>query len=229
MNHPAPQRFDPTHYASVLDAQVTALLQRVNDHSTARCQQLQDETQQQVRDILRDARKQARQNMHQTAARERVRMEQSRRQTQAAVALSQREHTARHMQQVLDAMWRSLPEVMQARWTDPKQRCAWIQAAVSEADRVLGGRDWNIEHGADVTPDECAQWLQHRVRHPGQPGPSNVVWRLDAGISAGIRIRAANACLDATIAGLLSNRADVEAAFLAEHASLAGTQRADGR
>jgi hypothetical protein len=39
---------------------------------------------------------------------------------------------------------------------------------------------------------------------------------LDASIGAGIRVRAGAACLDATIAGLLAERGDIEAAFLAQ-------------
>ena len=211
---------EPARHSIVLDAQVAALLQRVRDHGASKCGELQDQTQAQVRDILRDGRKQARKNVDQAVAGERSRIEQCQRRTQAALAAAERTRTAHRMQQLLETMWQKLPGALQSRWTDPQQRRSWWQAALRQALPLLSGRDWSIEHGADFIPGECETWLRQFVAGRSLTGPHSVAWRIDAEIPAGIRIRAGNACLDATIAGLLNDRAEIEALFLAEHGTL---------
>jgi hypothetical protein len=212
--------------ASVIDAQVEALSQRVAGDRDRRCTQLRADASAQAQDILRAARKEARANVVDAVTRERKQRDQVLQLAQASVLLEDRQSEQREMLNLLKEMWASVTSALESRWADPTHRKSWVQAAVRQGRALLSARAWRIEHGAGWPQQELDE-LKSLVVGGGQGdsagggGAAREVELLcDNGLGAGIRIRTEGAYLDATAAGLLTSRVRIESEFLAQFLAL---------
>jgi len=203
---------------SMLGAQLEAMLQRVGEYREQHMAGIRTRTAARVEQIVRDARKEARQRVHEAVGRERVRLAQGLRQAQARAELDARERAQHQTLALLQQMWQRIGAALEARWRAPPQRAAWIAAAVAQSAALLGGRPWRVECATGVCAEDRAQAEGSARAH----GVSAIEWQLDPQLPAGLRVRTTGACLDATGAGLLALRVDVEALFLAEYAAVAG-------
>ncbi|MGA2862461.1 MAG: hypothetical protein ACLQFF_02830 [Steroidobacteraceae bacterium] len=203
--------------ASVLDAQVEALLQRVAADRDRRCAQLRASTERQARELLRSARKEALANVREAITRERKQTEQALRQAQASAALEVRQREQQATRVLLEAMWAAIIGVFEARWADAARRISWLQAAVRQAQALLSERTWRIEHGAGWSEDERGALARLAAGGDDRGPPREVELACDPAMRAGIRIRTPGVCLDATVAGLLASRAQIESEFLAQY------------
>ena len=205
--------------ASTLDAQVEALLLRISTDRDRRCDRLRTAAEMQARELLRSARREAGSNVREVIARERKHVEQALQQAQAGVALVARQRAQQASAVLLQAMWAAIIGAFDARWADAASRKSWLRAAVRQAQGLLTERSWRVEHGAGWSEDERGELA--RLAAGADPGAAREVeLACDATIRAGIRIRTAGACLDATIAGLLVSRAYIESEFLAQYLAL---------
>jgi vacuolar-type H+-ATPase subunit E/Vma4 len=220
VNDSAANAFNPAGETSVLDTQVAELLRRVQSDYDDRCRQLREKAETEAHEILRGARKEARDSVRQAIAGERARIEHSLRQARAGAAMQERLSADQSAQRLLAEMWQALPSLLQARWGDRDQRRTWIQSAAQQACAVLSGRPWRVEHGGDISDTECREIIKAACERSTHAGPSSIECVLDSQLPAGIRIVTQSARLDATIPGLLANRSDIEAAFLAEYSAL---------
>jgi hypothetical protein len=202
---------------SVLDAQVAALLQRVDSDRDRRCTELRSSAAAQARALLRSARKEARANVREAVARERKHAEQALRQAEAGVALESRRRAQQATHDLLVAMWAALCGALESRWADAAGREAWLQAAVCQAHALLLERAWRIEHGAGWSEDERSALAKLAAAGDKRGRPRDVELACDPTVRAGIRVRTAGACLDATVTGLLASRGQIEAEFLAQY------------
>jgi len=206
---------------SLLEVQVDALLERVNQHRERRASEIRARTAKESSDIVRGARAEARKNLHEAVGRERARIAQGLRQAEARAELESRWRAQRETHTLLRHMWEGIAAALEARWDAKAERRAWISAAIEEATVLLGGREWCIDYGGDVSPEE----RERGERFARSRGARDVQWRPEPQLRAGLRIRAPGACLDATIEGLLVQRADVEAAFLSEYQTVGAPDR----
>jgi len=203
--------------ASVLDAQVGALLQRVLADRDRRCAQLRASTDGQVRDLLRAARKEARANVREAVVRERKHAEQALRQAQASAALEVRQQEQRAARALLQDMWAAISGVFEARWANAACRNSWLEAAVRLAHALLSDHRWRIEHGAGWSEAERGMLAALAACDGVSGAPRAVEFLCDPAIRAGIRIRTPGVCLDATAAGLVASRTQIESEFLAQY------------
>ncbi len=203
--------------ASVLDAQIGALLQRVLTDRDRRCAQLRASTDGQVRNLLRAARKEARANVREGIVRERKHAEQALRQAQASAALELRQQEQRATCALLQDMWAAISGAFEARWADAACRKSWLAAAVRQAHALLSEHRWRIEHGIGLSDVERGALAALAAGDSVSGAPRTVELVCDPAIRAGIRIRTDGACLDATVAGLLASRAQIESEFLAQY------------
>ncbi len=201
--------------ASVLDAQVSALMQRVLADRDRRRAQMRASTDGEVREMLRAARQEARANVREAALRERKHAEQALRQAQAAAALELRRQEQRTACALLQDMWVAVGDVLEARWADAACRKSWLEEAVRQARDLLSDRRWRIEHGAGWSQAERGALAALACADAVGGAPRTVELVCDPAVRAGIRIRTPGACLDATAAGLLASRAEIESEFLA--------------
>lgn len=204
--------------ASALEAQVEAMLQRVERDRDQRCGQLRAAAESQARELLRSGRTEARANMHKAVAQERARVTQGLRQAEARAELEARWRAQRETQRILQQMWQEIPGVLEARWRIPEHRQSWIEAAVRQAGLLLNARAWRIEHGGGWPDAERRQLEQLAAAQ----GVHAIEWSSEADTLAGIRIRCEGVCLDATIRGLTVRRGDIESVFLAEYFAVEG-------
>ena len=205
MSSPAP--------LSVLDAQVEAMLERVTRHRERRVAEIRTRTDTQQLEIVRSARTEARDSLHRAVARERARMAQGLRQAEARAELESRRRAQLETRTLLAHMWENVAAVLERRWRSDTLRSEWIAAAIAEAGQLLAGQSWRIEYAAGVSAEE---------RRGGESralggGARAIEWQLDEKLRAGLRVRSPGACLDATVAGLLARREEIEAAFLSEY------------
>lgn len=206
--------------ASVLDAQVESLLQRVTTDRDRRCAQLRESAERQARELLRAARKEALANVREAIARERKHAEQALRQAQASAALEIRQRAQQATHVLLEAMWAAIIGVLEARWADTARRKIWLQAAVRQAQSLLRERSWRIEHGAGWSDDERSALVKLVAAGDDDGPPREVELACDPAMRAGIRISTPGVCLDATVAGLLASRTHIESEFLAQYLAL---------
>ncbi|HUN27292.1 MAG TPA: hypothetical protein VMU67_13385 [Steroidobacteraceae bacterium] len=201
---------------SVLELQTEQLLERVTRSSTARREALRATAAEQARVIVRAARAEARARVRAAIAEERDRLERGRRQLAARVRLEAQRHARERTRALLARMWQELDAVLAARWQNAVQRAQWSEAALAAASALLPERAWRIEIASSLADAERSA-LERLARARGCPA---VEWVCDPTIPAGLRVRSDGVCLDATIAGLLAARGEIEGAFLAEYEAM---------
>ncbi len=196
---------------SLLEAQTVALLRRLGREQESRTRRIRDETAAQAADIVRKARAEARTRVHQAVVDTRREDELALARRRAALDTQARRSRQATIRELLDRAWQALPAALQSRWLDATARERWCDAACVAARRSLRHLD---RLQVEVDP----QWLAHvgpLVR--GQlEATSNVEVSAIEDLGAGLRIRAGDACLDATLAGLLAARERVTSELLAE-------------
>jgi hypothetical protein len=204
--------------ASALDAQVEAMLQRVNRTHQQRCDEMRAAADSQAQEILRSSRAEARANVRKAVAQERLRITQGLRQAEASAELEARRRAQSETRRLLECMWTEIADALEARWRDPEHRRAWVEAALRQADLLLNAStSWRIEHGPGWSPEERSALEQSAAKH----NACTAEWTYEPELRAGVRIRSDGVCLDATVQGLLAHRADIESAFLAEYLAVA--------
>ena len=178
-------------------------------------QQLKDETaaivaaaQQEARGTLAQARKTARGRLHEAIADLRrqgeTRLARAHAQLDAELRSAAQRQSA---QAVADAM-PMLREALQARWQDAQARKAWTAAIAQQAARRLRRGDWQVFHPTDWNAEERKSFAN------AVGGTDGMTFNSGMNVSAGLRIIADQATLDATPDGLLADT--VAAQFLDE-------------
>ena len=218
-----------------LQQRTASLLALVEEFRARRCAELLDPAREQARALLRSARAEGRQRVHTTIGEARQRLAAEVGAAQARLATERRLAQQRHAVQVLQQAWSALREALLARWRDPTTRARWLDAHLARALRALphegrsiapvahaaprvgsphrdGGASaqWQIEYPADWPDDERAAFAARIAA----AGVDNASWQARADIDGGVRIRAGSNVVDATIDGLLADRAALEGRLL---------------
>lgn len=207
---------------SLLEAQTAALLRRLEREQESRIQRIRDEAATEAADIVRKARTEARTRLHQAVIDARREDEQALTRRRAALDTQARRRRQATVRELLEQAWEALPATLLARWLDAAAREHWCEAACACARRSL-------RHLDRVQVEVDPQWLAHvgpLLRGP-LAGLTNVETTACAGLGAGLRIRAGDACVDATLAGLLAPRERITSELLAEFDRLVASQPAE--
>ena len=197
---------------SILDAQLRSLTELVDAYRDERCEAILDQARAQRDRYLQQAYREARDRMHDAIQEERTR---ARREIRAAEAHLQTRRRQRRHQAALDLLhrgWDQLREALAERWRDRDARAEWVEALIDQACDQLPTSRWRIEHPPAWDPAE-AEGLEARARKRCGEPPE---FQPDEAIRGGLRIRAADAVLDGTIEGLLTDRRSIEGELLAE-------------
>lgn len=192
--------------ASIIDAQVQALLQMVEEHRERRCRQILEQARTEAAAAVKQAYGEARARMHQAIEEERARGEGKIASTRAQLQTQRRQREQRLDMALLAQAWEALRARLLARWQDEQARRVWVRALVHQARAVLPAQKWRIEHPVGWRSQEALALLSEE----------SAMFLEAPDIAAGLRIRAGDACLDGTPAGLLASRAEIEAQLLAE-------------
>ena len=125
-------------------------------------------------------------------------------------ALAQRDAARRQRHQRLarasaEEGWALLASALYRRWQTPESRQRWIAAVLEVAGTRLPPGGWCIRHPPGLAAAETAAMQQALAAQ----GVADARCEAAADIAAGIEIRVGDACLDATVDGLLADRAAV--------------------
>lgn len=197
--------------ANVVDAQVEALLQLVEDYREHRCREILERARAEAATAVRDAHREGRARMHKAVEEERVRSHEKIVSTHAQLQTHKRRGQQQADTALLQQAWDALQKRLLARWQDAGSRRTWVRALLRQARAVLPAKKWQVEHPVG--------WRTQEALGPGSElsaqGELPTFVELPE-ICAGLRIRAGDACLDGTPAGLLASRAEIEAQLLSQ-------------
>jgi hypothetical protein len=193
-----------------LEQRTAALLALVEEYRARRCAELLDPARSQARTLLRNARAEGRQRVHTTITEARQRLAGEVGAAQARLATERRLAEQRQAVLLLQQAWSALREALRGRWRDAGARRRWLDAHLARALRVLPPDRWRIEYAAGWAPAE----RESLAEHIAAAGVAEVSWQAREDIDGGVRIRAGNNVVDATIDGLLADRAAIEGRLL---------------
>jgi hypothetical protein len=193
-----------------LAARTAALLAQIEAQRVQRCTALIAPAQAQAQVLRAAALREARQRVCTALRAERERVDAARAAAEAHLATEQRLHRQRAASALLTRAWTALREELVARWRDPAARADWI-ALHARALPFAAGDTWIIEAPADWPADE-ADALSAMLR---KQGASAVRVERRADIVAGLRLSAGHNRVDATVDGLLADRAAIDGQLLA--------------
>lgn len=168
------------------------------------------EADERARAVLKEAHERARRAVRTAFLEARVRAEGRMVMLQARVATARRLHEQQRAAEILAAEWSSLPAALAQRWRDPASRRRWAEHAARDALARLPREGWRIAHPVDWPEAERAALGAALAADLGAP-PAFVV---DAAVKAGLRIGAGHNVVDATLDGLLADRAAIGARLL---------------
>jgi hypothetical protein len=196
-----------------LQQRTDALLALVEQYRAARCAQLLAPAQAQADAILRGARGDARRRVHTTVTEERRRLARDVTAAQARLATERRVLAQRRAKLLLGAGWSALRAALQARWSDPAARRTWIASHLNRALSALphgGDVCWRVLVPAGLPRDERAALLAGL----SASGVTRATCDEDPSVDAGLRVVAGANVLDASLDGLLADRATLEGRLL---------------
>ena len=195
---------------SNVESQMQALLTLLEDDRRRQCEALIADAQARAGTVLRQAQVDARSRMRAAFAAERQRLDEQLKAAGARLRTEQRLSEQQRRAQLLSLAWQMLPEALRERWQDPGQRRTWVAQAIDSALRLLPHESWTLSVAPGWPAPEREQVLQSVAGRLGtMPTCSEA-----AELQAGLLILAGGNRLDATLAGLLADRAAIEARLL---------------
>jgi hypothetical protein len=193
-----------------LEQRTAALLALVEQYRQARCAELLAPAREQSRCLLRHARSEGRRRVRTAIGEARQRLAAEIGATQARLATEQRLSEQRRAVQVLRQAWSALRDELLARWQETAARGRWIDAHLARALATLPRERWRIEFASGWPEAERGAFSARLAA----AGIADASWQAREDIDAGVRIRAGNNVVDATIDGLLADRASLEGRLL---------------
>lgn len=188
-----------------------ALLRFVEEERDKVCRDLLADARARARGLIRDAYRRHRAALHQRVVAERTRAEGLLRAANAERATALRRRGELADGELILSAWPRLQAHLAERWTAADTRARWIDSALSQALARLPRSGWTIRHAAGWPEAERAA-AKARLAEVGIEAPA---LRADSGMAAGLVVSAGGAALDMSLAGLLRDRARVEARLLA--------------
>ena len=200
-----------------IESRVAALLEVVQAQRETNCRAQVEPARERARALLRQARRAARIRVHAVIAEERAACTTRIARAEAQLATRRRMVYQELARALLQEGHEQLAAALTRRWRDEASRRRWMQGALDRALAALPRGSWTVAGPATWTAEERRGAMQ-------QLAANGVAAQCvdDASIDGGLRIASGNVVLDATLAGLLEDRAAVEGRLLsliAERAS----------
>lgn len=214
-----------------LATRTQALLDLVEAERARQCAQVRAQAEAAAQAQRASSRAEARARVRAAFAEERARATARLAAAHADLRTRQRAQAQRRLEALLALAWQRLPAALSARWVDPVARSAWVQAALERAARVMprptANEPWQVAHAPPpLTPDAATAAAAAAAALGPRPGSGGVLpaFAPDPRIAAGLRISAGGNVLDATLAGLLADRAEIGGRLVGLLASAQGPE-----
>lgn len=199
-------------HRTIIQAQTDALLKLIEDAREEQTGTLRAETESAAQGILRLARRTARENVSRAVREERARAAETLRRLEAAAETRRNAAAQQRDAALLEAAWPRLETALTERWACPENRREWMTAAFAIAAGILPDGTWQVRHPADVSEDSISQAAADGLHDRA----TDLAFTADPDLAAGLMLEIAAVRLDATPAGLLARRRDVESELLGE-------------
>jgi len=187
------------------------LLKLVEDYREQECRRLLDAARQEASALLRETYRREMGQLHRRVVAERSRA-QSVIQAARAERATRERRTSEHLNlDQLESAWPLLRERLLARWRVPEQRQRWAARYLRRALDLLPRSHWMVRHAPEWREPERQAMAEDLAKHLGQ-APR---FQSEGRIEAGLIVESGGAVLDASLAGLLQDRARLEARLLA--------------
>lgn len=193
-----------------LEQRTRALLAVIEAFRSRRCAELLEPADAQAREILRTALSEARRRVHTAIEEERQRVASELGAADARLATERRLVAQRRAMRLLTQAQTRLRAALVARWRAPAARARWAETHLARAAQALPAGAWTIRHAPDWPAAERERALVQLAAH----GVNEVRYAADPSIAAGFRVQAGHNVLDATLDGLLADRAALEGQLL---------------
>jgi hypothetical protein len=195
-----------------LNADVAQFLELVERDRSERCRAIRADAEAQARDVVRAARREATRRFKQALHEERERSGKRVDAARAELATTARQQDNELVRLVLARGWDCLRIELVRRWQIADSRARWTRALIERALGLLPAAAWRIEHPADFRTSELDAFAPRIVERSG----SRAELCENREILAGLAIVSQGVRLDATLDGLLADRATVEGRLLVE-------------
>lgn len=197
-----------------LEQRTAALLAVVAEYRRERCAQLLDPARAQARAQVATALRDARRRVRTAIDEERKRLAQAAAAAAAQLATEQRLAQQRVATERLSLGWEALRAALAKLWQDADGRSAWIAAHLARLPRPAADAAdpaaWTLT-GPAAWPASERERVAQALRAQGAPAVHLVA---DPGLVAGFRVQAGHNVLDATLDGLLADRAAIQGRLL---------------
>lgn len=197
---------------SIREAQTEAMLESLRRYEVQQIELLLGRSHGVAAELIRDAHRRAREHMHRRIEQERRRLHEAEESANARLAAKKRVAAYADLNASISAAWGLLPKALQVRWASPENRREWCDMILRLTRRLLQGPHILVEHPADWGKAERRRFLDEVGQFFGQRAEARAV----AGLDAGLRVWAGDACLDGSVAGLLAQRNRIEAQLVAQ-------------
>lgn len=187
-----------------------ALIDAVEQYRGERCIALLEPARAEARTIARSALADARRRVTTAIDEERKRLRREVGAVQASLATDRRLVAQRRAVRQLGHAWTALRAALEARWADPATRRLWVASHLARGIACLASdAEWRIRHNAAWHEDERRVALLDL-----QARGIRVVAETDPAIAAGFVVTCGHNVLDATLDGLVADRAAIEGRLL---------------
>ena len=186
------------------------LLGVVTANREQRCAEILDAAHSQSNEVVKQAYSHVRLRMHHHI------LELREKYRQRVTAAYARIHTLMRQQNqvadraLLDSALPLLQQSLMSLWQNPQLRQRWSDGAIEKASSVMLNDNWRIEYPSALSAGE----VEHLKHQAVSVHSKTAALTVDDKIKAGIRIIAAGTVVDATLDGLLQQRAVIEAMLI---------------
>jgi hypothetical protein len=202
----APEAPTPTR----IEQQARALLDLIESDRALRCAQILGEANSRAAAVRAQARGEARARMRRAFDEQRLLARERIAAAQARLATHRRLHEQQRTAALLRLAWEQLPGELLTLWRDPGARAAWVAHVLESAQQRMPRGPWRIVHPSDWPAAE-QQALARALAAEGGESPR---FEADSAVPAGLKVVAGGNVIDGTLAGLLADRAELEARLL---------------
>ena len=193
-----------------LAERTAALIATVEQYRAERCAALLEPARAEARTIVKGALGDARRRVTTAIDEERKRMRRDVGAVEASLATERRLVAQQRAVRQLGRAWTALRAALTKRWSEPAARAAWVDAHLARAIECLAhDAEWRIRHHAAWQDDErraAAEALRSRG--------IQAVFETDPALVAGFVVSCGHNVLDASLDGLLADRAGIEGRLL---------------
>ena len=200
------------------ERQTAALLQVIEEYRAARCQDVLAAARAQAARTIAQARAAAAKRLRAALAAERERRDGTIAAAAARLGTQRRLLQQRRLAAALRTAWARLEDELVARWDARATRDVWVTHVLAAARTSLPAQsratpfagEWQVEHPLPWAAEE----RERAERRLAECGIDTVRFVARPDVRAGLRIRCGHNVLDATVMGLLADRASVEGRLL---------------